>query len=244
MANTIYSRVTIEPQEAMDKICNMIENMPQAAYGKETKTIVESFYSEDEIKAPYGDGETEYPITEEGVKHNWLFEHVGSKWVTIGIDDDIRIESASSTPDGFLIKLYNICSKEFDNVVVDCKWCDEGETECGVSKVMNGIYTEDQSFLECDEIWDPGYYVNGDEDIEDIKEYLIDQNSEYLTESEIDSMDEDSLRDTFSQWKNEGKWDEISNLWDNMLSSCEEAIETEDWEFPISKIILINEKVI
>ena len=59
MANTIYSKVTIEPQEAMDKICDMIESMPHADYGKETKVIVESFYTEEEIKSTYGNGQTE-----------------------------------------------------------------------------------------------------------------------------------------------------------------------------------------
>ncbi len=113
MANTIYSKVTIEPQEAMDKICDMIESMPRADYGKETKVIVESFYTEEEIKSTYGNGQTEHPITEDGVNHSWLYDHVGSKWLTVGIDDDIRIESAGSTPDGFLIKLYNICTSEF-----------------------------------------------------------------------------------------------------------------------------------
>ena len=243
MANTIYSKVTIEPQEAMDKICDMIESMPRAHYGKETKVIVESFYTEEEIKSTYGNGQTEHPITEDGVNHSWLYDHVGSKWLTVGVDDDIRIESAGSAPDGFLIKLYNICNSEFENVTVNCKWYDESETECGVSKVMNGIYTEDESFLETDEIWDPAYYVEGDEDIDDVKEYLISQNSQYLTEDKINEMDEDELRDTFSQWKNEQKWNDISTKWDDMLSSCEEAIETEDWDFPISKIILISEKV-
>jgi hypothetical protein len=87
------------------------------------------------------------------------------------------------------------------------------------------------------------YFVEGDEDIDDVKEYLISQNSQYLTEVKINEMSEDELRDTFSQWKNEEKWDDISTKWDDMLSSCEEAIETEDWEFPISKIILISDKV-
>ena len=43
MGNFIYSRVTIEPTEAMDKICDMIENMPQSEYGKETTNIVKTF---------------------------------------------------------------------------------------------------------------------------------------------------------------------------------------------------------
>ena len=48
MGNFIYSRVTIEPKEAMDKICKMIEDMPESEYGKETKTLVETFYSEED----------------------------------------------------------------------------------------------------------------------------------------------------------------------------------------------------
>ncbi len=108
---------------------------------------------------------------------------------------------------------------------------------------MNNIYTEDESLLENDDIWDSAYFVEGDEDIDDVKEYLISQNSQYLTEVKINEMSEDELRDTFSQWKNEEKWDDISTKWDDMLSSCEEAIETEDCEFPISKIILISDKV-
>ena len=69
MANFIYSQVTIEPEEAMDKICNMFDNMPNAEYGQETKVIVQTFYTEDELKKPYNNGETEYPITDSGVNH-------------------------------------------------------------------------------------------------------------------------------------------------------------------------------
>ena len=99
MANFIYSRVTIEPSEAMDKICDMIENMPQSEYGKETTTVVKTFQTEEELKKPYNNGETEYPITDTGVKHSWLYDNVGTKWITIGVDDDIKIESPSYIPD-------------------------------------------------------------------------------------------------------------------------------------------------
>ena len=78
MANFIYSRVTIEPSEAMDKICDMIDNMPEAKYGEETKAVVQTFYTEEEINRPYNNGETEYPITETGVMHGWLYDNVGT----------------------------------------------------------------------------------------------------------------------------------------------------------------------
>ncbi len=232
MANTYYTRVTIEPTEAMDKICNMIENMPNSDYGQETKALVQTFYTQEEIQK---DGN---PISETGVDHDWLYKNVGCKWVTIGIDDDIRMESASSTPEKFLAKLYNICSEEFEDVSVTAKWWDEGETECGVSVVKMGIYAEDNELIESDGVFDPGYQADGEEDIDDITEYLTDNN---MSQEELDEMDEDDIRSTFEQWKNEEKWDYISNSWDNMINSCLEAIETEDFEFPIGKVVKIDE---
>jgi len=238
MANFIYSMVTIEPEGAMDKICKMIEDMPESEYGKETKTLVETFYSEEELKKPYNNGETEYPITEEGVKHGWLYDNVGTKWITVGVDDDIRIESPSYIPDGFLIKLYSLCINEFEGVSLTCKWYEEGTSSCGTSLIKNGIYTEDENYLDDEEIGDANYYVTGDEEIDDVKEWLLSQINEdsYFKPEEIESMDEDTLRSTFEEWKNESKWDTITDLQNDQFYSCEEAIDTEDFDFPISKV--------
>ena len=238
MSNFIYSRVTIEPKEAMDKICKMIEDMPESEYGKETKTLVETFYSEEELKKPYNNGETEYPITEEGVKHGWLYDNVGTKWITVGVDDDIRIESPSYIPDGFLIKLYSLCINEFEGVSLTCKWYEEGTSSCGTTLIKNGIYTEDENYLDDEEIGDANYYVTGDEEIDDVKEWLLSQINEdsYFKTEEIESMDEDTLRSTFEEWKNESKWDTITDLQNDQFYSCEEAIDTEDFDFPISKV--------
>ena len=240
MANFIYSRVTIEPQEAMDKICDMIESMPSAEYGKETLQVVKTFYTEEELNKPYNNGETEYPITDSGVMHGWLYDNVGTKWITVGIDDDIRIESPSYIPDGFLIKLYSLC-QDFPNVELTCKWWDETETQCGVARIYNGVYSEDENSLEDECIGDPAYYVNGDEDIEEVKEYLLSQCSEdsYTKKEDVESWDEEEMRETFEQWHNEGKWDYISDQWINMIDSCNEAIDTEDFEFPITKVVRI-----
>jgi hypothetical protein len=49
-------------------------------------------------------------------------------------------------------------------------------------------------------------------------------------------MDEDTLRSTFEEWKNESKWDTITDLQNDMFFNCEEAIDTEDFDFPISKV--------
>lgn len=238
MANFIYSRVTIEPQEAMDKICDMIDGMPEVKYGEETKAVVETFYTEEEINRPYNNGETEYPITETGVMHGWLYDNVGTKWITVGVDDDIRIESPSYIPDGFLVKLFSICCEDFDNVTLECKWYDETETQCGFAMISDGIYAEDEEYLSDEEISDPAYEVTGDEDIDEVKEWLLSQVNEdsYMKPSEIEEMEEDDLRDLFQDWKSQGKWDYMSDAQDGMRDSCIEAIETQDFDFPVSKV--------
>ena len=238
MANFIYSRVTIEPSEAMDKICGMIENMPKSEYGKETTTVVKTFYTEDELKKPYNNGETEYPITDTGVNHDWLYDNVGTKWISVGVDDDIRIESPSYISDGFLIKLYSLCVNEFSDVKLVCKWYDETETQCGTALIWKGIYTEDEETLEGENISDPIYEVTGEENIDDIKEWILGEINEdsYTKPEEVEDMNEEELRYLFEEWKNQGKWDHITDRQESMYYSCEEAIETEDFNFPISRV--------
>jgi hypothetical protein len=244
MANFIYSQVTIEPEEAMDKICNMFDNMPKAEYGQETKVIVQTFYTEDELKKPYNNGETEYPITDSGVNHGWLYDNVGTKWITGGVDGEIRLETPSYIPDGFLIKLYSMCASEFEDVRVTCKWYDEFETNCGTALVWDGIYTEHEETIESEGMFDPAYEVTGDEDIQDIKEWILGEINEnsYTKAEEVEEMDEERLRELFQDWKQQGKWDHITDRQESMYYSCEEAIETEDFDFPISKVKKIANK--
>lgn len=238
MANFIYSNVTIEPSEAMDKICGMIENMPKSEYGKETTTVVKTFYSEDELKKPYNNGETEYPITDKGVKHGWLYDNVGTKWISVGVDDVIRIESPSYISDGFLIKLYSLCVNEFSDVKLVCKWYDETETQCGIVLIWKGIYTEYEETLNSEDISDPSYEITGEENITDIKEWILGEINQYsYTKSEeVEEMDDERLRELFEDWKRQGKWDHITDRQESMYYSCEEAIETEDFNFPISRV--------
>jgi len=244
MANFIYSRVTIEPEEAMDKICDMIEAMPSAEYGKETIQVVKTFYTEEELNRPYNNGETQYPITDSGVMHGWLYDNVGTKWISVGIDDDIRIESPSYISDGFLIKLYSLCVDEFEDVKLTCKWYDEFETNIGTAVIWNGVYTEDEESMDSENICDPGYYATGEEDINEIKDWILSETTEdsFTKAEEIEKMNEEELRDIFEQWKNELKWDYISERQESMYYSCEEAIETEDFQFPISKVKKIANK--
>jgi hypothetical protein len=238
MGNFIYSRVSIEPEGAMNKIYQMIENMPPSEYGKETKTVVETFYTEEEIKKPYNNGETEYPITENGVNYGWLYDNVGTKWITVGIEDDIRVESPSYIPDGFLIKLYSLCIDDFENVSLICKWYNENEIECGTVLIKKGIYTEDQKLLSYEQISDPSYGVTGEEPIDELRGWLISQvdDESYTKPSEIKEMTEKDLREMFEDWKNQEKWDNIVDEQENMFYSCEEAIDTEDFNFPVSVI--------
>jgi hypothetical protein len=244
MANFIYSQVTIEPSEAMDKICDIIEAMPRVEYGKETTEVVKAFYTEEELNRPYNNGETQYPITDTGVMHGWLYDNVGTKWITVGIDDTIRIESPSYIPDGFLIKLYSLCVDEFEDVRLTCKWYDESETNFGTAVIWNGVYTEDEEAIESDEIEDAGYEPTGEEDIDEVKDWILGEVTEdsYTKPEEVEAMSEEELREMFEDWKRQGKWDHISDRQESMYYSCEEAIVTEDFQFPISKVKRIANK--
>lgn len=239
MANTIYNKITIEPSEAMDKICDIFDSI-----SGDTTSIVKAFYTEEDLARPYNDGKTEHPITDQGVLISWLYDNVGTKWITGGVDDEIRLETANYLPDGFLIKLYQICNEEFEDVKVVCNWYDEYETNIGTAIVRDGVYAEDEESLAEDSIEDPAYSVTGEEDIEEVKEWILSQITEnsYTTKEEFLERDEEDMRDTFEQWKNEGKWDHISNAWENMGYSCDEAIDTDDMEFPISKVKRIAKK--
>ena len=182
----------------------MIESMPRAEYGKETTEVVKTFYTEEELNRPYNNGETEYPITDTGVMHGWLYDNVGTKWIILGVDDTIRIESPSYIPDGFLVKLYSLCVDEFEDVKLTCKWYDEFETNIGTAVIWNGVYTEDEETIESEGMFDPGYEVTGDEDIEDIKEWILGEITEdsYTKAEEVEAMDEERLRELFQDWKN------------------------------------------
>ena len=239
MANTIYNTIEIEPQEAMDKICDMFDTT-----NGDTTSIVKTFYTEEELKRPYNNGENEYPITDQGVLIAWLYDNVGTKWITGGVDDNIKLETANYLPDGFLIKLYQICTAEFDDVKVVCNWYDEYETNCGTAIVRDGVYTEDEEILAEDSISDPAYSVSGEEDLEEVKEWILSEITEnsYITKEEFLEKDEDDVRDIFDQWKNELKWEFIKDSWENMGYSCEEAIDTDDMDFPISKVKRIAKK--
>lgn len=238
MANFIYSRVNIEPEEAMDKIYNMIESMPQSEYGKETTDIVKTFYTEQELNKPYNNGETEYPINDNGVNIGWLYDNVGTKWISLGLEDDIRIESPSYIPDGFLIKLYSICIEEFNDVKLTCEWYDETETNCGTAVIWNGIYTEDEETILDEDIYDAGYQPTGDEDIDEVREWILSEINEdtYLTEDELNSMDAEEVRELFEDWKNQSKWDYINDAQNKMLGFCEKAIESLNFDYPIRKV--------
>jgi len=239
MANIIYNTIKIEPEAAMDKICDMFDST-----NGDTTSIVKAFYTEEDLKRPYGKGETEYPITENGVLISWLYDNVGVKWITGGVDDGIKLETANYVPDGFLIKLYQICVAEFDDVKVTCNWYDEYETNIGTAIVRDGVYTEDEERLADDSIEDPAYSVTGEEDFEEVKEWVLSQITEnsYTSKEEMAERDEDEIRDTFEQWKNESKWEHITGAWENMGYSCEEAIDTDDMDFPISKVKRIAKK--
>ena len=71
----------------------------------------------------------------------------------------------------------------------------------------------------------------------DFNDYVMEINEgSFLTISEVESMSDQELKDLFEDWKNQDKWDKIADSQENMYYSCEEAIDTQDFNFPITKI--------
>jgi len=199
MANEIYSRVQIyASEEAVEKVFQMVESIPDSEYGQETKAVVNHFYTEQEIMS----GGTN-PITEKGVSHDWLFKWVGCKWLSVYVDGEIRIDSGGHVPNGFLVKLWTIASQIDPDCSLECKFTDEFDSEVGASVIKNGIYAESYQILD-------------------------------LESPDSDDENYDSL--------NEEYYDKIFDTQSNAIISCEEAIETEDFQFPISKVKKIANK--
>lgn len=226
MANFIYSKVTIEPEEAMGKVCDMIRKMPNVEFGKETKNVIDTFYSDNLL-------EDSSFISGNSIDFNWLQSHIGTNWINVFLEDDeINMNSPTIIPAGFLIKLYEICIKEFEDVSITCKWWDETETQCGLALVKNGFYTEDEAYLESESIYDPSYQPSGFEDIEIVKDWI----QTILQIEDLNSMLEDDIRDLFENSKIDEKWNTISNNWSQMSQLCDEAIKNPLEETPILKL--------
>lgn len=218
MANFIYSKVTIEPEEAMGKVCDMIRKMPNVEFGKETKNVIDTFYSD---------------YSEDIIDFNWLQNNIGTNWINVFFEDDeINMNSPTIIPAGFLIKLYEICIKDFEDVSISCKWWDETETQCGLAIVKNGFYTEDEAYLESESIYDPSYQPSGFEDIEIVKDWI----QTILHIDNFDNMEEDDIRDLFENSKIDEKWNTISNNWQQMVDLCNYAIKNPLEETPILKL--------
>jgi len=186
MANTVYSTINIwASDDAVDKLINMVNSLPKSKSDFETKDIVNHFYSDSEIMSlGYN------PVTETGVDIKWLNKWVGCKWISVRVEDDIKIESAH-VPNGFSVKLWTIAAEIDPDCQLTCNWTDE--IQAGTVYIKNGICAES--------------YVDIEEDLES-----------------------DEL------------WDAITEAQDSRVSSCEEAVDTEDFDFPDVKMYRIANK--
>ena len=212
MANTIFNTITIEPSEAMDKICEMLESQEDLGYGKETTALVKVIYNEDDLKRnlrgkEYSNGTIDNPITESGVDISWCNDNIGTKWIMGGVDGEIKIDSANYPPDGLLCKFYEI-ALEVDplNAKVICHWFDEGDSEFGTCYIRNGVYTE-----------------TSDDDLEFMS---LDED-----EMEADEYNETKWDEITTLWENQ------LNLCDEPIGNYNDP----DFDFPINKIVRIAE---
>jgi hypothetical protein len=106
------------------------------------------------------------------------------------------------------------------------------------------MYTEDEIYMDSEDIYDTSYYPSGFEDIIIVKDWVkFKLNPESsLNPDDIDNMDEDDVRDLFSDWKEEEKWITIENNWSTMFKLSQDAIKNPEIETPITKIKTIAKR--
>jgi hypothetical protein len=216
----LFSSVSIFPEEAHEFICSMIVN--DFALLDDMRVVVETFYSKEEILGVWVD-------MKDDEKAKWLYHNVGSRSISVTVDDDIKITSFGLIPEGFLKRLYKICSERWEDVFLTCKWYNKSEVECGVILIKHDILAEDMRVLDEKKICDAGYFVKGNEECHEIISYLNSKSAELLQ----DGMEIDDIRVVFENYKYQEKWIRIGVYFDNMYLVCLRAIETEDFKFPI-----------
>tara|TARA_B110000902_G_C14120912_1_gene518173 strand:+ start:403 stop:984 length:582 start_codon:yes stop_codon:yes gene_type:complete len=93
-------------------------------------------------KAFYSNIETD--DSGENVKISWLYDNVGSKWITLSDTTDTgawNIESANYTPEEFWIHIFKLCIEIYPNAIIEVIYEDENYSRVGafvVKKDNNG----------------------------------------------------------------------------------------------------------
>lgn len=173
MANNVTNYLEIV---GTDEVIQAIDAKFDAAGGyAETDVFVNSFYG---------------TAFEGGVKFDWLYDNVGSKWIYVEHNIDSgnwNIQSANYTPKEFWIHLYKLAAEIDPNVEIQVKFQDESYEPVGgfvVKKDHTGV---------------PAWSMEEDYDVEDPTADM-DWEDENYEETQMDFIDD--LEDTMTSLMN------------------------------------------
>jgi len=172
MANTVSNYLQIV---GTDEVKNEMDSLFMNAGGyADTDQFVNTFYG------------TNF---EGGVKFDWMYDNVGTKWIYIENEIDLgnwNISSANYTPKDFWIHLYKLAVKIDPNVEIEVKYQDESYEPVGGFVVKkdhegNPAWSQEEDYDMEDPTesmdWDDEDYdsvqMNFMEDIDDAMEHCM-----------------------------------------------------------------------
>ena len=202
----IYSSVFIEPIEAKNTICEIIDFINDK---ENISDVVNILYSKTEFDS------------------KWLKENVGVNDLIIDYDDEsLSLHSENKIPKGLLKRFYKVLSNIHDNVSIVAKCTDIDNTQLNLILIRDGIYTEEELYLNVSD-----YIDNNKSEKEILKENDVDING-----------DDDYIESVYNQIVCNLKYEKMKELYSLMYEWCLEAILTKNFDYPISTVeLLLNQ---
>ena len=182
MANNLKSFITVKGNEEVIKLIDSLVDKVNDSKDDSVIAFATTFYDE-------------VDLTEGGVKNDWSYDNIGTKWTTFCdmIDEgEFSIESATYPPKKFFIHLYNLCVKVDENVEIEVTYEDETFSPVGAVVIKGGLNGDDEKegyiwVEEDDSLEDPTVDKDwDDEDYDEVQmefaESVYDKQQELLEE--------------------------------------------------------------
>lgn len=203
----IYSSVFIEPIEAKNTICEIIDFINDK---ENISDVVNILYSKTEFDS------------------KWLKENVGVNDLIIDYDEEsLSLHSENKIPKGLLKRFYKVLSNIHDNVSIVAKCTDIDNTQLNLILIRDGIYTEEELYLNVSD------YVDNNK-----------SEKEILEENDVDiNGDADYIESVYNQIVCNLKYEKMNELYSLMYEWCLEAILTKNFDYPISTVELLPNQI-
>ena len=203
----IYSSVFIEPIEAKNTICEIIDFINDK---ENISDVVNILYSKTEFDS------------------KWLKENVGVNDLIIDYDEEsLSLHSENKIPKGLLKRFYKVLSNIHGNVSIVAKCTDIDNTQLNLILIRDGIYTEEELYLNVSD------YVDNNK-----------SEKEILEENDVDiNGDADYIESVYNQIVCNLKYEKMNELYSLMYEWCLEAILTKNFDYPISTVELLPNQI-